>query len=227
MNSALRHSAAHVFVESLEAPTPDPTDVHHLFRVLRLRDGEVVTVSDGAGGWRPMVVAGGALEANGEIVREPPPVQCTIATAIPKGDRVEWMVQKLTELGVSEIVFLHCVHSVVRWDVARAAKQLERLARIAREASAQSRRVWLPVLRGPISFDEAAALPGAVLADPDGPEVLRPSGISPLVVLIGPEGGFHQGELSVSMLRRRLVDNVLRVETAAVAAASVILTYPS
>ena len=52
MNPALRASAAHVFVDSLDAPVPSDDDAHHLFRVLRLRDGEVVTVSDGNGSWR-------------------------------------------------------------------------------------------------------------------------------------------------------------------------------
>lgn len=218
MNPALRSSAAHVFVESVDAPDPSADDAHHLFRVLRLRDGETVTVSDGLGAWRTTVAAGGVLLPEGPVVREPAPTPCTIAAAIPKGDRAEWMVQKLTEVGVSEIVLLHCARSVVRWEGERGAKQLARLQRVAREAAMQSRRVWLPVVRGPVPFAEAAALPGAVLAEPDGA-----AGGTASTVLIGPEGGFSAEELAVPLPRRRLVDTVLRVETAAIVAASGVL----
>jgi 16S rRNA (uracil1498-N3)-methyltransferase len=214
VNSALRSSAAHVFVASLDDPQPDPDDAHHLFRVLRLRDGESVTVSDGAGGWRPTTVAGGALTPSGPTVFETEPARCTVAAAIPKGDRCEWMVQKLTEVGVSEIVFLHCARSVVRWEGDRAEKQLARARRVAREAAMQSRRVWLPVLGGPVAFETAAAIPGAVLAEPDGDRDRRPA-----CVIVGPEGGFSAEELAAPMPRVALADTVLRVETAAVVAA--------
>ncbi|MFM2078394.1 MAG: putative ribosomal small subunit methyltransferase [Actinomycetota bacterium] len=219
MNPALRTSAAHVFVASVDVPEPTPEDLHHLFRVLRVRDGETVTVSDGAGAWRATVAAAGVLVPNGDVIHEPPQRPCTIAAAIPKGDRLEWMVQKLTEVGVAEIVLLHCSRSVVRWDGERAEKQLARLQRVAREAAVQSRRVWLPVLRGPVPFAQVAALPGAALADPDGDP-----GVRAQVVLIGPEGGFSPEELAAPLPRLRLLDTVLRVETAAVVAASGILT---
>ena len=58
MNPALRSSAAHVFVGSLAAPELDPDDAHHLVRVLRLRDGEPITASDGRGGWRSCTLVG-------------------------------------------------------------------------------------------------------------------------------------------------------------------------
>ncbi|MFZ4717806.1 MAG: RsmE family RNA methyltransferase [Ilumatobacteraceae bacterium] len=214
MNPALRTSAAHVFVASVDAPEPESDDAHHLFRVLRLRDGEVVTVSDGSGAWRTTVVAGAALVPSGPVEHEPEPAPCTIAAAIPKGDRAEWMVQKLTELGVREIVLLHCARSVVRWDGERGVKPMARLQRVAREAAVQSRRVWLPVVRGPVPFEQAAALPGAALAEPGGE-----AGGGHRTVLIGPEGGFSPDELAVALPRIALVDTVLRVETAAVAAA--------
>lgn len=221
MNPALRSSAAHVFVASVEVPEPDPDDLHHLFRVLRLRDGEVVTASDGRGAWRPMTATAGTLVPCGDVEHVEPPRHCTIVTAIPKGDRLEWMVQKLTEIGVAEIVFMQCARSVVRWEGERAAKQMARLQRVAREAASQSRRVWLPVLRGPVSFAEAAALPGAVLAEPDGTRGLQSD-----VVLIGPEGGFSPEELAVPLPRLGLLTTVLRVETAAIVAAATRLAAP-
>lgn len=217
MNPALRASAAHVFVESLEAIVLSTDDAHHLLRVLRLRDGEAVTVSDGRGGWRSCAVAGDAIVPMGDVVVEPAVAPLTIAAAIPKGDRLEWMVQKLAELDVTEIVLLHCERSVVRWKGERGAHQLARLGRVAREAAMQSRRVWLPTVRGPIEFAEAARLPGAVVADPDGKGVSRAE-----TVLIGPEGGLTDGERSLCAASINLGRNILRVETAAIAAAAIL-----
>lgn len=218
MNPALRHSAAHLFVTALEEPEPAEDDAHHLFRVLRLRDGETVTVSDGAGSWRPTRVAGTSLVPTGEVeyVAATPPV--IIATAIPKGDRLEWMVQKLTEVGVAEIVFLHCERSVVRWTGDRATKQLERQRRVAREASSQSRRVWLPKLSGPLSFGEVAAAGNVIVADPSGAPFERTVG--PVTVVIGPEGGLTAEELGTAPTVRSWGSNILRVETAAVIVAA-------
>ncbi len=216
MNPALRASAAHVFVDSLASLSLSTDDQHHLFRVLRLRDGESVTISDGDGGWRACVVAAGTLEFTGDAVVEPAERPLTVAAAIPKGDRAEWMVQKLTELGVSEIVFLHCERSVVRWKGDRAAQQLARMTRVAREAAMQSRRVWLPALRGPVDLAQAATMAGAVVADPDGDIASDCE-----VVLIGPEGGLSAVERGLCAATVNLGRHVLRVETAAVAAAAI------
>jgi 16S rRNA (uracil1498-N3)-methyltransferase len=222
VNPALRHSAAHVFVDDLDAPAPGVEDLHHLSRVLRLRDGESVSLSDGRGGWRVGEWRSGAVVPTGEIRHEIAPLTCIVATAIPKGDRADWMVQKLTELGVSELVFLHCARSVARWDGERGAKQLARMTRIAREAAMQSRRVWLPAVRGPVPVGEMVARPGSVVLDPDGPVAFgRTSGF---LLIVGPEGGFQPDEIPAAALRCRLGDTILRVETAAIAAVSVMLT---
>ena len=87
MIAELRSSAAHLFVDDLSAPEPGRDDEHHLFRVLRLRDGERVTVGDGAGRWRATVVSGGALVPDGAVSTVVPAPDCTVATAVPKGDR--------------------------------------------------------------------------------------------------------------------------------------------
>lgn len=216
MNNALRTSAAHVFVDDLSSLTLSADDAHHLFRVLRLRDGESVTASDGRGSWRLSTVAKESLVAAAEPIGEAPTATLTIATAIPKGDRAEWMVQKLTELGVSDIVLLHCERSIVRWNTERATGQLARLTRVAREAAMQSRRVWLPQLRGPVAVAAMAALPGAAMADPDGATTEVPN-----VVLIGPEGGFTDAERQLCRHTIRLGAHVMRVETAAVCAAAI------
>lgn len=223
MNPALRSSAAHVFVELLTDPTLHPDDEHHLFRVLRIRDGERVTISDGRGGWQVTEVVGQSLHpVDDPTIGESVP-SLTIASAIPKGDRVEWMVQKLTEIGVAEVVLLHCERSVVRWEGDRAERQLLRARRVGREAAMQSRRVWLPTISGPVSCADVLARDGVAVAEPGGvaPHALV---VQPTTVVIGPEGGFSKKELALAPATVSLSRNVLRIETAAVVAAVRFLT---
>ena len=219
---------AHVFVADLASPELDAGDRHHLDRVLRLRTDELVTASDGAGRWVACRYAGGpggpALVLDGEVVLEPaadPPV--TVAFAQPKGDRPEWAVQKLTELGVDRIVPLLAGRSVVRWTGDRAVGPVARLRRVAREAAMQSRRAWLPVVEEPSTFDDAAARRGAALAVAGGD---RPSLDRP-VVLVGPEGGWDADELATGLPTVGLGPNVLRTETAAVVAGALLVALRS
>ncbi len=214
MDARLRTSAAHVLVEDLEAPEPDDAGAHHLRRVLRLRDGEPVTATDGRGRWRPCRLRAGALAADGPVESVPAPSSpLTVAVAVPKGDRAELLVQKCTEVGVDRIVLLTAERSVVRWDEERAARHSERLRRVAAEAAMQSRRVWLPEITGPVAA--TSMLPGAAVAEPDG----RPLGPADTTVAIGPEGGWTEAELAAAGGLVALGPHVLRVETAAVVAA--------
>ncbi|MFN5651774.1 MAG: RNA methyltransferase PUA domain-containing protein, partial [Actinomycetes bacterium] len=87
MRDALRSSSAHVFVDDIDEPVLADDDLHHLSRVLRLRDGEQVSVCDGAGGWRMTEWRGGMLLAVGDAVREPAPPAVTVAFVPVKGDR--------------------------------------------------------------------------------------------------------------------------------------------
>lgn len=210
---ALRRSAAHVVVGDVSAPVLDDAAHHHLTRVLRLRPGDVVTVTDGAGSWRSCRFADGSLEIEGEVRRVARRVSpITIAFAIPKADRPEWIVQKLTELGVDRIVVVHAERSVVRWDDDRAAKQLVKLRRVVLETIHQCRAVWLPSVDGPV--DALAVLPGAVAAEPGG----RPMEAGDRTIAVGPEGGWSQAELDAAADRVSLGSTVLRVETAALTA---------
>ena len=219
-------AAAHVFVGRLDQPELelDEADAHHLTRALRLRPGEAVTASDGCGRWRlcritAATVARSVLEAEGAVHFEPRGVPVLTVGFVPvKGSRPEWTVQKLTELGVDRIVPLLAARSVVRWEGERADRQVERWRRIAREAAGQSRRVWLPDLTDLSDFDAAATLPGAALAEfgGDAPDLAHPT------VLIGPEGGWTAGERSAGLARVGLGPTVLRAETAALAAASLL-----
>ena len=218
MQRELREAAAHVFVADLAAPALAPDDRHHLERVLRLRAGEDVTVSDGAGRWRRCRF-GDALEPVGDIHDDERPMPAvTIAVALAKGERFDWAVQKLTELGVDRIVPMDAARAVVRWDADRAAHHTERLRRIARQAAMQSRRTWIPAVEDLRSFAEVATTPGAALAEPGGP---GPSLDHP-VVLVGPEGGWSDEEAATELSRVGLGPAVLRTETAAVAAGALL-----
>lgn len=216
MNPELRRSAAHVVVGDVDAPALTDATAHHLLAVLRLRDGERVTVTDGAGRWRACVLSGGALEPAGEPqLVEAPASPFTLLVAIPKADRPEWLVQKATELGVDRIVLLHAARSVVRWDGERGRRHVDKLRRVAVEAAMQSRRVRLPAIEGPV--DARAVLADAVVAEPGG----RPLSAHDRAVAIGPEGGWTDDELAVAHDRVGLGSTVLRVETAAVAACAI------
>jgi 16S rRNA (uracil1498-N3)-methyltransferase len=216
-------AAAQVFVADPAAPELTPEDHHHLARVLRLTPGEVVIAADGHGGSAICRFTGDGplLEPTAAVTRHPRPVPAlTIGFAPAKGDRPEWVVQKLTELGVDRIVPLVTERGVVRWDRARAAKAVERFGRIAREAAAQSRRPWLPVLDEPVALGDLVERDRAVLAVADlggGPPSLEQP-----VLAIGPEGGWSDAERALGLPSVRLGDGVLRAETAAVAAATLL-----
>jgi 16S rRNA (uracil1498-N3)-methyltransferase len=227
-------AAAMVFVPDPAAPVVDAADLRHLLDVLRLRAGEVVAVSDGAGRWTPCRVSvdagsrgsrradpGTALLPDGsprQVPRLRP--ELTVAFAPTKGDRPEWVVQKLTELGVDRIVPLRTARSVVRWEGDRGDKAVARLRRVAREAAAQSRRAWLPQVTEVCRLDDVADVAGLapVLADPGGaaPGLDRP------VVAVGPEGGWDDDERRVAGATIGLGPTVLRAETAALVAGSLL-----
>lgn len=210
-----RRAAAHVVVDDVSVPTLDDATVHHLDRVVRLRDGDVVSVTDGAGAWRRVVWRHGEITVDGDLERElPRECPITIGFAIPKRDRPEWIVQKLTELGVDRIQLLHARRSVVRWDGPRAGRHMSRLRTVAREALRQSRGVWLPEILGPV--DAREVLSDAAVAEPGGDALARERP----TVLIGPEGGWTSDELDLAPHRVDLGDTVLRVETAALTAAA-------
>jgi 16S rRNA (uracil1498-N3)-methyltransferase len=211
-----------VFVDDLDRPEPTSEALHHLLRVLRLRPGELVAVSDGLGRWRPCRFTGESpsvgFDPDGDVVvcpRPDPPV--TVAFVPVKGSRTEWVVQKLTECGVDGIAILRSTRAVVRWDDARAARSLERLDRVAREAAAQSRRPWLPQVTGVYSLEGLSKR-----LSPVRPAIAHPGG-GPLdggvtAVAIGPEGGWDDDELLSDLRQVGLGAGTLRAETAAVSA---------
>ena len=219
-SAVLRSSSAHVLVDDVDAPALSDDDAHHVFRVLRVKPGETVTVTDGAGRWRACGAGDGELQPTGEVhevARRTHPL--TVACTIPKQDRPEWIVQKLVELGIDRIVLLHSERSVVRWNAERAERHLAKLRRVAAEALQQSRGVWLPELSGPLPAIDV--LPTAAAAEPGAP----PIAAGHRVVAIGPEGGWSPMELDAAESTVSIGDTVLRVETAAIVAAARMLMH--
>ena len=218
-----RLASAQVFVEDLGAPELTDADAHHVERVLRISGDEQLCVSDGAGGWRMCELdSAGGLRAAGEPewVDRPQPT-LTVGFAAPKGERTEWAVRKLTEVGVDRIAVLRTGRSVVRWDAGRAERQLSKMHRWVRESARQCRRLWLPAVTiGTMADLAGSLLAGAALADAGGRRVET----GDHTILVGPEGGWTDEEREGRDVVA-LGEHVLRTETAAVLAGSAMASF--
>jgi 16S rRNA (uracil1498-N3)-methyltransferase len=208
----------------------------HLARVLRAQVGQEFDIAaDGVvRRGRVLSVAEERVEFElEEEVQATPLAQVTLALAIFKFDRMEWAIEKCTELGVRRIV----PFAARRTDAhlaAAAVKRVERWRRIAREASEQARRVAPPEIAGPASLGEVLALQGeprVVLSEIETASSLREfcasSGGSSLLLAIGPEGGWTNEELQAfaeaGWRTASLGPTILRAETAAIAATAVVM----
>lgn len=212
----------------------------HLALVLRIRPGEEITLFDGTGLEATAAVT--AIEdarvdlAVGEVraAQCEPPTPVILATAVPKGERYDWLIEKATELGVAKVVPLVTERSVV---VPGAAK-LDRLRRKVVEASKQCGRSRLMEISSPVrweEFVECELVPhGCWVAHPAGePLTTRPhaagsgpKGAAAFVGAIGPEGGWTDGELERARSSgARVVSlgpRVMRIETAALVLAALL-----
>ena len=224
--NGLTRVAAHVLVSVEDFAASDigvPAEAHHHFaRVLRLKPGERVSVTDGRGGFRFAVVtfnfaSSGSLEPTSEPIQVATrAVPLAIGLALVKGEKPELAVQKLTELAVDRIVLFEAEHSVVRWNPEKAAKNIERLRLVSREALQQSRGCFLPSVEW-ADLQNLAAEPGVARADLGGSS---PSLHQHQMVLIGPEGGWSESERELLPNAVSLASTVLRAETAAIVAAA-------
>jgi 16S rRNA (uracil1498-N3)-methyltransferase len=207
----------------------------HLARVCRLGIGDRVELFDGRGftTMAEIVASSGdrtELVAAGDPIPERgPSCSLVLATAIPKGDRFDWLVEKATELGVARLIPIVAERSVV---VPRGSK-LDRLRRTIVEACKQSRRSRLMELEEPMEWPEVVGRVSGearFLAEPHGLPVPRWPTVhrdSVAVLAVGPEGGFTGAEMGRAIetgwIPIRLSYNVLRVETAGLAGCASLL----
>ncbi len=223
-----------------ERITLDGPEGRHAATVRRMRTGERVDLSTGAGRvaeCRVVATHRDRLDLDVLVVREVAAAQprLVVVQALPKGDRGERAVELLTEVGVDAVVPWAAQRCVVRWRAERTANAVARWRATAREAGKQSRRAWLPDVRGLATTADVTGL----LAAADARLVLEGQGSVPLgavtlpaageiVVVVGPEGGLTDGELAafdaVGAQRVRLGPTVLRTSTAGVVASAALLS---
>lgn len=228
-------------------------DAHHIIKVMRSEIGEEFICSNGSD--REVLVRitamdKGAVEA--DIIRELPmeseaAVEVWIAQSLPKGDKLETVIQKCTELGAVRIVPFVSERTVVQYDAKKEAKRLERWQKIAKEAAEQSHRNRVPAIDAPItwkrlielcpSFDLALLcyekesglklrplLAECLAKDGSAAEQQKPKRI---LAIVGPEGGFTEREASEAVEAGchsvSLGKRILRTETAGMACLTCIL----
>ena len=215
-------------------------DAVHIRRALRMKPGENLTLCNGKGTDYFCEITG----FEGEDVRLKvlyhtptacePSVEVTLYQGLPKGEKMEWILQKAVELGVSTVVPVAMARSVVRLD-GKEEKKRVRWQKIADEAAGQSGRGILPPVEPPLPWKQAvermraAAVPviafyeggGSPLSALVGREIRR------LAVVVGPEGGFEPSEIvqlrEIGARVATLGPRILRCETAPLAALSVIM----
>ena len=219
-------------VDELNRPTTELTgdEAHHLIHVLRLSPGNTVALFDGRGAASSATIitirkAVVELELGDPLEAHESPIELTVAVAVPKGDKMSLIVQKLTELGVAAIQPLITDHGEV--DADWSQKRLERWGRIALEAAKQSARSRVPRIETPKPFDDIGIIKrNTLLLRPDVPPLREKPPTNQPIIAIGPEGGWSNRELALaekrSVLERSLGPRTLRTETAAIAATALI-----
>ena len=202
-------------------------DADHI-RVLRLRAGDDIVICDGAGrDYKCRLVQTLEHEAEAEVIevvpcKAEPTVRTTVFAGLPKGERSDFLVQKCTEAGASEIVFFSCTRCVAK--AVNMEKKLERWQRIAEEAAKQSGRGIIPQVRYEADF--VAVLNGERETIRDAIEHTA-APIASAAIVTGPEGGF--AEFEADMARKlgmhicSMGERILRCETAPVVALTALM----
>ncbi|MEK7235802.1 MAG: RsmE family RNA methyltransferase, partial [Nitrospirota bacterium] len=184
--------------------------LHHLRDSLRLHPGTTLTLNDGCGTrYRVEVTHVTSQAIDSRIIdQQQAPARRTspivLGQALIKGDKMDWVIQKATELGVDTIVPLHSTHSVIKLNPARLEHQRSRWERIARDAAQQSERWTIPTIADPVDLAQicrqyaSAPVKGMLTERSSGPSLatmpLPQDHQHPIVLLVGPEGGWAAEE---------------------------------
>ncbi|SOE51263.1 16S rRNA (uracil(1498)-N(3))-methyltransferase [Orrella dioscoreae] len=217
-----------------EIVLPDEV-AHHALRVLRLRDGAGIVLFDGEGGETPATVHADGKRGLARLGRHDPreaelPGPITLAQGLPAGDKMEWVIEKAVEMGVTRIAPIAARRSVLQLDGPRLEKRLARWQALARSASEQCGRNRVARVDAPVTLPQwlaAQAGTTAFLCHPDAQQDLAQALPPPdaarqgFAFLVGPEGGWDDEELQAAARAGtqaiRFGPRVLRTETAGIA----------
>ena len=213
-------------------------DVHHLLHVMRAKKGdEIEAVADNKlyaciiDSLSPLVIkVNYEIPTDSELNEE-----ITLFFALAKGEKIDFVVQKATELGVSKVVLLKTERCIVKFDDKNLSHKLERFEKIAKEASEQSHRLRIPEILGVVDIK---SIPNELLSDINLVAYEKEAGKTASLItniksgksasiMIGPEGGFSENEIKLLVEKYNFIPvslgkRILRTETAAVYALSVI-----
>jgi 16S rRNA (uracil1498-N3)-methyltransferase len=218
----------------------DSEQLHHLKDVLRLKVNDEVIICDSEGHEYGGVITGigrksVAIKVTPVKSKSRHQTKLTVACAIPKGSRMDDIIDYLTQLGVACIIPMRTERVVVRLDEAKAETRLKRWRKIAQSAAQQSQRSSIPLIERVMRFEDVLSnaencdlklIPHLSGRRRPIKDVLSKSKPNNIIVLIGPEGDFTSDEVALALSRGfipvSLGDTVLRVAAAAIAAASYI-----
>lgn len=230
------HLVQQFFVEELSQETVVTGEELQHMQVLRLQIGEEIFLTDGTQLAKGKLLCLDKKEARVELLEylqsTEPPYNITLYQGLPKGEKMEVIIQKAVELGVKRIVPVQTARSVVKWDKERSKNKIERFNRVALGACKQSHRVVRPEVTEPISFAEFLpewqSFTGLKLAFWEEGNASLPEAMQEIpkdvAILIGPEGGLSKEEaISLQSPLFTLGPRILRTETASVAALAMLL----
>ncbi len=236
----MRVTRVHVpepLVEGAAVVVP-PSVAYHLTRVLRMRLGALIIVFDGTGNEHYAEISSVNGEQVSVKIAEPirgtteSPLHITLVQGISRSERMDWTLQKATELGVHAIVPVITARSVVRLDDRQANKKLEHWQAVVVGACEQSGRRVIPIVHTPLRLHDYLVQSNSddmrLVLDPTAPIALTGLQRPPKTIqlLIGPEGGLDDDELQRAVgsgfTAVRLGPRILRTETASVVALSVL-----
>lgn len=216
----------------------------HLTSVLRSRSGDQLTLFNGDGSeYGARLLAIGQKKVSVQIESNtpglvPPPLEITLAIGMSKGDRMDWVIQKAVELGITKIMPLFTERSAIKLDKERAAKKSLHWKKVACSACEQSGQNLIPAIDLPATFEQAVSLGAGrkFILDP----VAEQSLVSRLalhttelpraaLIISGPEGGFSRKEIQLAersdILPVQIGPRILRTETAPIVAISLLQAY--
>ena len=225
-----------------------PAEAHHALRVLRLESGAPVQIFDGHGSWADGLLQASKKSAEVEIqrvIKDPPPqLQLTIATAVPKGDRAEWLIEQVSQLNAAQVQWLDCDRGVVK--PKEGGGKLEKWQRLACESAKQCGRNHLLKIHPLQSLEQVVqeaqdlrggekiiwwleprhGIPVREAYEPLVPRLLNGQTVK-LYALIGPEGGWSPREVELlegieQIEPVKLTPTILRIETACAAIAAIV-----